>query len=231
MTIKNIGNIMIKIFLFISILTTLLLAKNPLAYAVLGDIIYNNVDNIEKLKEIDAYKLYEAEITKYVKDVHEAKENGLLVESPASVISKKEYLATLRELTKVNDYFTRSANASFVLAMKNENNVLFSQMVNSGLIDTQLHKKEILDYYFEHSEDINPSGVIQVYLDDDAKLKEKKEALAKRYKSKVMLEKEKIERIRKNDKLEQERLEQELQKEVKKKKLEIREHQKSELAK
>jgi len=221
---------MIKILLIISFLTTLLLAKNPIAYAALGDVIYNNVDKIERLKDIDAYKLYENDILEYVKDVHKTKKNGFLLESAESTLSKKEYLASLRKLSKKNDYFIRSVNMNFIVAMRDEDCILFSQIINSELIDTQTHKQEIIDFYFNHSDEIDPAGVIQVYLDEDAKLKAKREALAKRHKTKQMLEKEKIERIRKNDKVEQEELEKELQEEVRKKKIEIREHQKSELA-
>jgi hypothetical protein len=221
---------MIKTILIISLLATLLMAKNPVAYAALGDIIYNNVEKIEKLKAIDAYKLYIKDISEYVDNVHKTKESGFLIDSPDSILSKQEYLVSLRKLSKKNDYFVRSVNINYITAMREENHVLFSQLINSGLIDTQTNKQEIIDYYFNHSDDIDPTGVIQVYLDEDAKLKAKREALAKRYKTKQMLEKEKIERIRKNDKIKQEELEKELQEEVRKKKVEIREYQKSELS-
>ncbi len=218
-----------KVFFTFFFLTALLFAKNPAIYAALGDVIYDNVGKVEKLKDSSTYAPYVKEIEKYVGDVQKAKENGLLLELSEAPITKKEYLNTLRKLSKTNDYFMRSANANYVASMRDNNFTLFSDMINSGIIDTQEHKQEIIDYYFQHSDDINATGVIQNYLDEDAKLKEKRDALSKHYKSKKMLEQEKIDRIRENDKSEQERLEKQLQEEVKKKKLEIREYQKKEL--
>ncbi|SFV51246.1 hypothetical protein MNB_SM-7-888 [hydrothermal vent metagenome] len=70
-----------NIFLYFLLLSTLLFAQNPIVYAALGDVIYNNVDNIEKLKNIDEYKIYDEKIDKYVADVKKAKEEGFAVEN------------------------------------------------------------------------------------------------------------------------------------------------------
>ena len=222
---------MIKIILTTLFLLTSLFAQNPKIYAALGDVIYNNAENIQKLRELDAYELYTKDIDSYISRVNKAKENGLALEINKASISKKEYLKELRELSKTNDYFQRSAKSHYKSSIKEEDNNLFSAMINSGFIDLERNKQEIIDYYFDHAEDINASGVIQGFLDEDAKLKAKREALAKRYKTKRMREEEKIKRIRENDKEEQERLERELQEQVSRKKVEIREHQRKELTK
>lgn len=47
-----------KFFLYFLFLATLVFAQNPIAFAALGDVIYDNVDKIEKLKTIDEYKIY-----------------------------------------------------------------------------------------------------------------------------------------------------------------------------
>jgi len=223
--------IMRKYFLYFLLLTTLLFAQNPIAFAALGDVIYDNVDKIEKLKNIDEYKIYDEKIDKYVADVKKAKEEGFALENGSTAVTRKAYLNKLRTLVKTNDFFVHSVEASYDAAKKNQNSRLFSQIINSGLLDTETRKKEIIDYYFSHAQDMNTTGLIQSYLDEDAKLRAKKEAQQKRYKSKKEREAERIRQIRENDKREKERLEKKLQEELQEKKLEIREYQKEELNK
>ena len=220
-----------KYFLYFLLLATLLFAQNPIAFAALGDVIYNNVDKIEKLKNIDEYKIYDEKIDKYVADVKRTKEEGFALENGSTAVTRKAYLNKLRTLVKTNDFFVHSVESSYDAAKKNQNSRLFSQIINTGLLDTETRKKEIIDYYFSHAEDINTTGLIQSYLDEDAKLRAKKEAQQKRYKSKKEREAERIRQIRENDKREKERLEKKLQQELKEKKLEIREYQKEELNK
>ncbi len=220
-----------KFFIYFLLLATLLFAQNPIAFAALGDVIYNNVDKIEKLKNIDEYKIYDEKIDKYVADVKKAKEEGFALENGSTTVTKKAYLNKLRSLAKTNDFFVRSVASSYDAAKRDQNSRLFSQIINSGLLDTNERKKEIIDYYFAHAQDMNTTGLIQSYLDEDAKLRAKKEAQQKRYKSKKEREAERIKEIREKDKREKERLEKKLQEELQKKKEEIREYQKEELNK
>ncbi|MDF1876582.1 hypothetical protein JHD47_01985 [Sulfurimonas sp. SAG-AH-194-L11] len=216
--------------ILITFLTTLLAAHNPKPYAALGDVIYDNVQNIESLKSIDTYKLYEDDIDKYVSEVYKTKQEGYKIEKSSTSVEKKEYLNKLRSLSKTNDYFLRSLKTLYNEAMNKENYKLFSQIINSGLIDIQNKKKEIIDYYYKHKEDIDPKGVIDTFLEEDKRLKAIKEAQKKHYKTKKQLEVEKIQRIRQNDKEEQKRLEEALQKDLNSKKAEIRKIQKKELS-
>jgi hypothetical protein len=215
--------------LIITFLVTLLNASYPKLYSALGDIIYDNVDKIEKLQNIKEYDVYKKEISDYVAEVQKTKEKGFEIISSDNKEDKKAYLTTLRKLSKQNDFFIRSVQSNYRKSIENEDSQLFSKLINSGLLDTQEHKQEIIDYYFEHEEDINATGVIQSYLDADAKLKSKRDAQAAKYKTKKMREAEKIKRIRKNDIEAQKALEKKLQEEVNKKKLEIRQNQKIEL--
>jgi len=216
--------------LLLTLLTTLLLANNPKPYAALGDIIYDNASKIQSLQDISIYELYKDDIDTYLKNVTDTKNEGFQLELGKAKISKRDYLKKLRKLSQTNDYFLRSINNNYKESMSHNDYELFSQMINSGLIDTSAHKKEIIDYYYEHEEDINASGVIENFLEEDAKLKALKEAQKKRYKTKKELEAEKIKRIRENDKRKQAALEKRLQEDVNHKKLEIREEQKKELA-
>jgi len=222
--------------LIITIFVTLLNAQNsvsehnPKAYSALGDVIYDNVNKIESLNTIEFYNIYKDDIEKYVKAVQTAKIAGTDLDLGKNSSNKKEYLNSLRALSKKNDFFLRSVRSSYNSSIKTEDSVLFSAIINSGLIDTDEHKQEIIDYYFAHIEDINSSGVIQIFLDQDSKLKALKEAQSRRYKSRKTREEEKIKRIRENDRIAQEKLEKKLQKDLEKQKLEIRENQEKELS-
>jgi len=219
-------------FLLLFILTTVaLFGQNPIAFSALGDVIYNNVNNIEKLQEIEEYSIYDTKIEKYVKEVKALKQKGFALDKSKTNVAKIEYLNKLRELAKTNDFFARSLESSYAAALKKSDSKTFSQIINNGLLHSDEHKKEIMDYYFAHSQDMNTTGIIQSFLDADARLQAKKVLQKNRFKSKKELEKERIKRIRENDKLEQEKLEKKLQNELQKKKIEIREEQKKELSK
>lgn len=221
---------MYKILLFL-LLPLLVFAQNPKVYSALGDVIYDNVQDIAKLAKIDEYKIYSAKIKKYVNAVVLTKRMGFSIENEELGVDKKAYLNRLRELSKDNDFFLRLVDRSFKESLKNQNSLLFYSVINSGLLNTQKYKKDIIDYYFKHSDEMNTTGLIQQYLDEDAKLKAKREAQKRRYKSKKQRELERIRRIRQKDKEQQERLEKELDEKLRKEKEKIREYQKEELSK
>ena len=77
---------------------------------------------------------------------------------------------------------------------------------------------------------VSDSGVIENFLNEDAKLKALKDAQRKKYKSKKTLQEEKIQRVRKNDKEAKIKLENRLENDLIQKKLKIRENQKKELS-
>lgn len=215
--------------ILITLMTTFLSAHNPNPYAALGDVIYDNVSNIESLKQIDSYRLYADDIDKYVSEVDEAKIQGYELEKAATSKTKNEYLNRLRTLSKTNDYFLRSINKQYKESMKKDDYKLFLQIINSGLINTQKKKKEIINYYYKNKENIDSTGVIDTFLEEDAKLRLKKDRQKKHYKAKKQLEAEKIKRIRDNDKAAQKKLEEDLQKDLNTKKAEIRKIQREEL--
>jgi len=217
--------------LLLLLLSTLLLAKNPIIYASLGDTIYNNAPKINKLKNIDAFKIYAIRIDDYIKKVKKCKQEGFVLDKRDDAKLRQSYLNKLRSFAKTNDYFLHLVRKNYEQAIEENNYELFSALINSGLLDTKEHKKEILNYYFAHAPYINSTGVIQKMLDEDERLRERREAQRRRYKSKKEREAQRIRQIRQNDKLEHERLEKKLQQEVQKKKLEIREYQKRELSK
>jgi len=217
------------ILLFFS---SLLFAETPAVYAPLGDVVYNNIEKIEKLKNIDGYAKSD-KIDEYVTMVNKAKEDGFAIELGKKNIGKKAYLNKLRKLAKTNDFYIREVYRTYKNAIIVEDSYLVSKMINSGLMDTDKFKDEIINYYFKHMDTMKTDGVVQRYLDEDAKLREKQKKSPKirRGPTKEELQKAKIERLRKKDKLKQEAIKKSLEEEVIQEKLKIREEQLKELRK
>jgi hypothetical protein len=221
---------MIKI-LVISLLATLLQATNPTIYSALGDVIYDNVDKIKKLKEIPEYSIYETKIDTYVEDVYKAKDIAYAIEAGYKTNDKGDYLQKIRTLSKTNDFFHRTIVVSFKQSIESKKNELFFKTVNSGLLDTQKYKKEILDFYHENRADMNSSEVIQQLLDEDEMLNIKQNKLKKDAISKKQIQEAKIKRIRLKDKEKQESIQKTLEEELLKTKSNIRKEQVEELTK
>lgn len=200
--------------------------ENPQVYTSLGNDIYNNISAIEKLKQIDKYNVFREKIDIYMDKVKRTKLFGYEVASGNRSNLKLDYLKQLREHKKVNDEFVRSAHNTLKSAIDTKDNILFLDIINNDLIDTRANKQEIMSYYKAHSSEINPMGIIQTFLDEEDAWKKKKLHKAK---TKVELQKEKILRLRKNDKLAKEALEQRLSKELKLKKEKIIQEQEREL--
>jgi len=207
----------------------IVLEKNPRVYAALGNVLYDNVEKIQRLKEIESFNPYLTEINRYVRDLLELKKQGFAIEAGVESIDKKLYLQQLREFAKTNDHMVSLAKSTFRSSITNEDSKTFEKIINSGLIDTKRNKARIIDYYFSHQEEVNPQGIIQAYLEEDAKLRARREAKKKYYKSKKEREAERIRRIRENDKRKQAALEKKLNEELMRKKQEIRQEQKKEL--
>ena len=216
---------LLLLFLF----STLLFSNNPIVYAALGDDIYNNVQSINKLKEIEFYKPKYENIDAYLLEVKQTKEMGFAIENGDKSLDKKLYLKKLRTLSKKNDAFVRNANIVFKQSLKDVDSTLFAQLVNSGLINTKKHKDEILQYYYGHAEDINVTGVIESYLESDRKRAKKKQNRISYAKRKKMQETAKIKRVREQDIYDEKKLEKKLDDEVSRKKLEILKHKQKEL--
>ncbi len=222
--------------LFILLLLTNLYSKtdnvtqNPVVYAVLGDTIYNNVKKIQSLKKLQEFQVYLDEILPYVQEVKETKAMGYKIEEGDASISKSEYLAKLRKLSKTNDFFVQEVRRNFKHALKNEDNKLFVHSVDSGLVDVKRYEKDIRKYYYAHEDEIEEYGDILSMIVNGYKSKSKKKK-KKVYHclSKKEIQDAKIKRIRQKDKKKQEALYRALEAELINKKVNIRKVQKKEL--
>jgi len=219
-----------KKLLFLSIFTIQIFAQNPDVYSTLGNEIFGNIEKIEKLKEIPEFKNYENKINNYIQDVKEIRQDGFLVRS--NNISKEAYLSKLRELSNINDTFLKYVENYFKSSIQNKNNKLFLSMVDSGLLDISEYKNEIIDYYSKHSHEIEPSEIINTFLNEK---KEKEKVIQERIEvikiSKKEIEAARIKRIRQRDKEKEEAVIRLLDEEMMKKKKDIIENQKKELSK
>jgi len=213
--------------LLLTFLFTFSFAKNPIVYAALGDIIYNNVDKIAKLKNIEIYKENRKDINLYLSDVKKTKKYGFDIQKNLKK-DKNIYLNQLRKLSKKNDFYIRNIDEKFHLSMKENNYKLFMDLVNNNLID-ESYKNSILEYYFKHSSNIKLSGVLEKYVQDNQKLKDKNDMKKRYLAAKKHRENDKINRIRKADKEAQDALEKKLEEELRKKKDEIIKEQQREL--
>ena len=222
--------------LLITILTTLIIAQdvisvaNPKPYSSLGDVLYDNYEKIGQMTNVDAFKTYSKEINDYISDILTTKEMGYALELRQTGVLRKDYLDTLRELSKKNDDFLRKIENGYRTSIEKENSKVFLQIVNSELVDVEKNKKEIIGYYYLHSDDINSSGVIDRLIKENDAIRKLQQAQKKRYKTKKMREEERIKSIRLVDKQAKEKLEQRLQQELDQKKVDIRDNQVRELA-
>ena len=214
------------LFIFIVYAQEINSTENPKVYTSLGNEIYANMSAIENLKQIEKYQFFIEKIDIYVKKVKKTKAFGYEVASGNRSNFKLDYLKQLREHKKVNDYFVRSAHDTLKLAIDTKDNALFIDIVNSGLVNTRANQKQIMNYYTIHSSEIDPKGIIQTFLDEEYALKNTKQYKPK---TKAELQKEKVARLRRNDKLDAEALEKRLSEELRLKKEKIIQEQEREL--
>ena len=214
------------LFIFIVYAQEINSTENPKVYTSLGNEIYANMSAIENLKQIEKYQFFIEKIDIYVKKVKKTKAFGYEVASGNRSNFKLDYLKQLREHKKLNDYFVRSAHDTLKLAIDTKDNALFIDIVNSGLVNTRANQKQIMNYYTIHSSEIDPKGIIQTFLDEEYALKNTKQYKPK---TKAELQKEKVARLRRNDKLDAEALEKRLSEELRLKKEKIIQEQEREL--
>ncbi len=203
--------------------------KTPKVYSALGNGIYYNVDKIAKLKYIKPYYSYVLKIDNYVYDVKKAKQLGFDIETGYKAEEKANYLNEIRKLSKINDFFKKSVEGNFKASILNKDSEVFSQIINNGLVDTLKYRDKILLYYETHSDDINSTGVIQEFLDDDERIRKSRKS-KKVVNRKKESQEQKIKRLRDNDRARQEAIYKALEEKLMKTKREIRREQIKQLA-
>lgn len=226
-----------KFFLLLLFCVTFLSAKNPIVYSSIGDELYDSVEIIEKLKANIEFSDDQNRVDSYIDEVKRSKEIGFAIEAGDKNLDKMVYLTKLRELLKIYNSFKvkNKIEGSFKESIENKNSKLFVAVVNSGAVNTEIYKSEILTYYKQHMDEIDPAGIIKKYLDEESIVKKEEERLEqekksqKRTGSKHDYKADRIRQIREDDKRKEQRMEKLLNEDVKQKKEEIRQIQKNEL--
>lgn len=221
---KILLTLLISIYLFAQTLSS----EHPVVYSALGDNLYNNAEKIDELQNLKEFQVYKDKIITYIKEIGYTRTKGFAIAEGDKSISKGEYLKELRTLSKINDFFVQKINSNFKNAVKNEDNELFINSVDSGLLDTQRYKKDIRTYYYKHETDIYEyGGVMGKLINGYESVKVKKKVY--KGKSTEQIQNEKMKKIRKKDKEKQESIQSALEAELVNKKANIRKPQKEEL--
>ncbi len=215
-----------KTIIILLLLGVALFADNPKTYSLLGDVIYNNADNFNKLKNKNLYNLEKENIENYIVKVNKVKEYGFLVDDNLKKATKAKYLKKLRVIQKLNDKHIAKVHKHFLLAMKNGESIFFSQLLNSELVDINRYEKEIRSYYYTHKDAVALSSKLEEKFNKDGQAMKSQRVKESKY----LEDKARINRIQANDKAKQEKIERDLEAEAKRKKREIQEYQKRELS-
>jgi len=217
---------MLKLFI-ISIFFLLSFAQNPAIYSLLGDVVYNNVDEIKKLSDIPSFSYEKQKILDYAVECEQLKNKGFSIEAGDTKYDKAAYLAELRTLSKVNDQFVMLANSRFADSMENNDTQTFKQLVDLKIVDKSAVKEKVKDFIANHESELENTQYYITYKEDLEKDKLEQERLKKIKDAQQRKEKfSKIERIRDKDKERQDSLHKELEKMVEDKKKEIYKQQK-----
>lgn len=201
---------------------------NPVVYAALGDTIYNNASKIEDLQNLKEFQVYKDEIIKYIEEIKSVKTIGFSIENGDSTVSKGDYLKKLRKLSKTNDFYVKTVNSNFKFSVKNNDNELFVNSVDSGLVDIDRFGEDIKKYYLAHEDEIDEYGTVLGNLVSTYGRKNKNKKIRKTL-TKKEIQEAKMQRIRQKDKEKQEAIQDALEAELIRKKEKIRKNKKREL--
>jgi len=153
-----------KKYILLLSLSLSLFAQNPKAFAALGDVIYNDVDKFEALKNMASMQDTKMSIDSYIDSAKSAKKMGHALDSKTGGIDSKSYLKVLRELSIERDAIISSSRDRFKEAIADEDGVTVNGMVANGVINAESYEKELLNYYEEFGEDQNLSSVEPMYM-------------------------------------------------------------------
>ena len=225
-----------KKYLILLTLSLSLFAQNPKSFAALGDVLYNDVDKFENLKEMASMQEFRMSIDAYIVSANETKKMGFAIDAKNAEDSKDgpvdgtEYLKALRQLSTEHDAIIVNSRTRFKEAMGDEDSETINGMINCGVIDPDDYKDELVHYYEEFYEDQNLSTLEAMYADYTANLKKDDNATRLSEAQREAREnEEQIQRMRETNRLKQESLERSVQEEKEREKKKVLNEQKKEL--
>lgn len=223
-----------SLFIFLTFLVSLLANENPKVYAALGDVIYNDDEKIARITQLTSMQRYHKDIEKYLAATKHAKEIGFKIEQGDKTISNKEYLTTLRNLSKEHDTIIRRVNSAFDKSLETKDVQTFSFLSRCSLVDFSNERKQVVAFYHTYQEDINSTEV-------DALMLEQEQIIKKAHSKRVTFGptdgnattsrpvSSKLRRIREKEKAKEEAKKQAIEAASQRRKDEVQEKQKEEL--
>lgn len=225
-----------KKYLLLFTLSLSLFAENPKSFAALGDVIYNDVNKFENLKEMGSMQEYRTVIDAYIVSAKETKKMGFMIDAEnakddkADAADGKEYLTALRKLSTEHDTIVDNSRTRFKEAMGDEDSETINGMIYYGVIEPEDYKDELVRYYEEFSEDQNLSSLDVMYAKHLDSLKKDDNSSALSSAQRENRENEaRIKRMRETNRLKQESLERSVKEEKDREKKKVLNEQKKEL--
>ncbi|MDA3945200.1 MAG: hypothetical protein PF439_00775 [Helicobacteraceae bacterium] len=219
-----------KKYLLLLTLSLSLFGQNPQSFAALGDVIYNDIDKFEKLKEMPTMQEFRTAIDSYITSAKETKKMGFAIDAKDTSVNGKLYLNALRKLSTEHDAIIGNSRTRFKEAIEDEDGETIIGMVNYGVINTDNYQDELIHYYEEFNEDQNLSSLKGMYTKYISSLKKDDNSTAVTAAQKEILEnKASIERMRAKDKAKSDALESSVKEEKDREKKKVLNEQKREL--
>lgn len=152
-----------KKYLFTLIFSVVLYAENPVSFAALGDIVYNDTAKFEQLKELASMRDYIPLIDTYIEAAENNKTMGFAVDAKKPSVNAKAYLNQLRALSTEHDTIISGARERFEEAIQDEDGETVTAMISIGIIDPQAYNNQLIQYYEEFSEEQNLTVIEPFY--------------------------------------------------------------------
>ncbi len=224
-----------KKYLLLLTLSLSLFAQNPKSFAALGDVLYNDVNKFENLKEMASMQEFRVAIESYIASAAKTKKLGFAIDAQKAEEKKdtptegKEYLRALRELSTGHDAIIVNSRTRFKEALNDEDGVTINGMVDYGLIDTDNYKDELIHYYEEFAEDQNLSALDLMYTKHTNRFKDNNSTRHSNAQRTARENEASIKRMRAQDKAKNDALVKSVQEEKEREKKKVLNEQKREL--
>ncbi|MCJ7764717.1 MAG: hypothetical protein MUP09_02130 [Thiovulaceae bacterium] len=140
-----------------------LFAQNPISFAALGDVIYNDLPKFEQVGNLAVMRDSKPLIDDYIQEAGVSREMGLAVDKNDKSSDPKAYLKALRILSTKHDTIVLNAGKRFEEAMQDEDSETVIKMITIGIVNPQDYKSKLIRYYEDHGEDENLSVIEPFY--------------------------------------------------------------------
>lgn len=218
-----------KLALWIWFMTAALMA-NPVIYAGLGDIVYDNVPKIEALSEVGAMTNERPKIDQYLQMCADTKTAGYALDKgPRDEAKEHNYLVILRKLNAQYEYYVHVAHTALNNSMADNDYANFSGLIQTGLIDIDKNGDEIVAFYEGHK-GMGTLVEVEDYIEYQTKMKKlEKREQTQRHEVYKSYKQRRIEQVRERQEAKKEARLQEVNEEADRKKEELRRMQQEEL--